>query len=409
MGGGAQMTRSHRIALDPTVAQIKYFAQAAGTARFTWNWALAEWNSQYEAGGKPKANELKRFWNSIKYERFPWLRKVHRDAHSQPFANLQAAWTTYFKSLKNGSKAGRPKFKKKGKARDSFYVANDKLSFDDCSVRLPVIGFVRLRESLRFVGKIMSATVSREADRWFIAVSVEVPDVVASAPVGDPIGVDLGLTTFAKLSTGEPIFAPRPLRAALKKLRKLGRWFSRKLLGSKNRQRAVMKLALQHRRVKNVRRDFIHKLTTRLAKTHREICIEDLNVNGLLKNHKLALHIADAAWSETRRQLTYKTILYGSTLTVRDRWFASSKLCSECGVKNDSLSLSVREWTCQNCGAIHDRDENAAKNLVKPNTAGYAGIYASGDCGSGRLMLVGETAVGERGTNSCERSLALTI
>lgn len=124
-GGGAQMTRSHRIALDPTVAQIKYFAQAAGTARFTWNWALAEWNSQYEAGGKPKANELKRFWNSIKYERFPWLRKVHRDAHSQPFANLQAAWTTYFKSLKNGSKAGRPKFKKKGKARDCFLHDND--------------------------------------------------------------------------------------------------------------------------------------------------------------------------------------------------------------------------------------------------------------------------------------------
>lgn len=207
------------------------------------------------------------------------------------------------------------------------------------------------------------------------------------------------MTAFATLSTGEKIESPRPLKKALRRLRRLGRWHSRKKLKSQNRRKSQMRLARQHARIANVRSDFLHKLTTRLAKEHREVCVEDLNVRGMLKNHKLALHIADAGWGEFRRQLEYKTKLYGSKLTVRERFFASSKTCSVCGEKINSLPLSVRTWTCSACGTVHDRDVNAAINLVSPTTVGSTGSYACGDCGAGPWLLAkDETAVSEAGT-----------
>lgn len=403
------MTRAHRIQLDPTEAQKRYFAQAAGTARFVYNWALAEWNEQYRMGGRPSAKELKRYFNSVKYLKFPWLRDMHRDSHGQPFSNLQAAWARHFESLKKLKRGEikkshiveRPRFKKKGKSRDCFYVANDKLSVDGRIVKLPVIGQVRLTEDLRFVGKIQSATVSREADRWFVSIAVDAVPEAVIAPTGGPVGVDLGIKTFATLSTGEKVAGPKALRRALRRLRRLGRAHSRKQIKSANRRKAAMKLAKQHRRIKNVRQDFLHKFTTRLARTHSEICIEDLNVRGMLQNQKLALHISDAAWAEARRQLEYKTVLYGSKLTVRDRFYPSSKLCSKCGAKNHLLRLSDREWFCDSCGALHDRDNNAANNLLNPIPLAKREItpleiaaLASGIAGS-------ETAVSERGTLPC--------
>lgn len=396
------MTRAHCIQLDPTEKQKSYFAQSAGTARFVYNWALAEWNAQYRMGGKPSAKELKRYFNSIKYAKFPWLKGIARDSHAQPFANLASAWNRYFESRKTSGKVERPVFKKKGKSRDSFYVANDKFSLEGKRVRLPIIGSVRLTEALRFAGKIQSASVSREADRWFISISVETTPEPVIAPTGEPVGVDLGLTTFAALSTGEKITAPKPLKKAQRRLRRLCRAHSRKQLKSANRRKSALKLAKQHRRIKNIRQDFLHKFTTRLARTHSEICIEDLHVKGLLKNHKLALHISDAAWGEARRQWAYKTLLYGSKLTVRDRFYASSKLCSYCGARNGSLSLKIREWTCLQCGTLHDRDENASRNLVNPvpratreSTPLEIAALTSG------IRAGSETAVDERGTLPC--------
>ena len=354
------MILAHRIQLDPTAKQRIYFAKAAGTARMVWNFALAEWNAQYEVGGKPKATEIKRYFNSFKYEQWPWLDGIHRDAHSQPFANLQSAFVAFFK----GGKSKRPKFKKKGKSRDSFYVACDKLTVDGERVRLPVVGLVRMTETLRFTGKIQSATVSRDADRWFISISVEMPDRTPEKPKGEPIGVDLGLTTFATLSDGRKIVSPKPLASSIKRLRRLSHSHSRKVKGSENRRKAAMELARCHRRIRNIRQDFIHQFTTNLAKNHSEICIEDLAVSNMVRNRCLSRAISDAGWAEARRQFDYKTRLYGSTLTVRDRFFASSKTCSDCGHRLESLPLSVRAWVCPGCGSIHDRDENAGKNLV---------------------------------------------
>jgi putative transposase len=293
----------------------------------------------------------KRYFNSFKYEAFPWLKNIHRDAHAQPFAALGKAWKAYFK----GEVEGRPQFKKKGKCRDCFYVACDKFSSSGKTVRLPVIGPVKLREPLRFTGKIQSATVSREADHWFIAIAVEIPEREVHPPIGEAVGIDLGLTTFAVLSNGEKVEAPKPLAKGLQRLRRLSRAHSRKRRGSHNRQKAALRVARCHRRIGNIRRDFLHKFTTRMSKNHAEIFVEDLHVKGMAQNHH--------------------------------RFYASSKTCSACGYLMEVLPLRAREWTCPACQTTHDRNVNAAINL-KQNTVGYHGNQR---LGTGRLWLGSNT------------------
>jgi putative transposase len=292
---------------------------------------------------------------------------------------LGKAWKAYLK----GEVEGRPRFKKKGKCRDSFYVACDKFSCRGKTVRLPVIGQVKLREALRFTGKMQSATVSREADRWFIAMAVEIPQREVQPPSGEAVGIDLGLTTFAVLSNGPKVEAPKPLGKGLHKLRRLSRAHSRKRPGSHNRQKAALRLARCHRRMANIRRDFLHKFTTRISKNHAEIFVEDLNVKGMVQNRHLARAIHDVGWAEMRRQLEYKSLLHGSVVTVRDPFYPSSKICSQCGYVVEVLPLGVREWTCLACQTRHDRDVNAAINL-KQNTVG---LHGNQRLGTGRLWL----------------------
>lgn len=309
------MQLAHRIALDPTPQQREYFRRAAGTARFVWNWALAEWNRQYAAGQKPNANALKRQFNAVKYQEFPWLVDVHRDSHAQPFANLAKAWGKFFKDVREGREAHAPTFKKKGKTRDCFYVANDKFSIDGMGVKLPLVGRVAMREALRFEGKRMAASVSRTADRWFIAFQVDVPDAQfhRKRTGHGAVGADLGIKAAVTLSTGESIQAPRPLKRALRRLQIRERRQSRKIeaakaaMGlagkrvpkgtriskSKNFLKSSAKSARLHARIANVRADFLHKLTTRLCRENQAVAIEDLNVSGMLTNEKLARAISD--------------------------------------------------------------------------------------------------------------------
>lgn len=360
------MILSHKIRLEPNNKQRSYLSQAAGTARFVWNWALAEWDRQYKVGEKPKADELKKQFNQIKYQEFPWLGDIHRDAHSQPFADLQKAFGSFFKKITK-----RPRFKKKGVSRDSFYVANDKLRLNGKKVRLPKVGWIRLREPLRFEGKILSARVSREADRWFIAFQVDVGDYKKPRTQHKTTGVDLGITTAATLSDGEKIDGPKPLKRFLKRLQRLSRQHSRKQRGSNNRKKSALKLAKLHRKIKNIRQDFLHKLTSRLCRENQAVGIEDLNVAGMLRNKRLSRAISDVSFGEFRRQLDYKSEIYGTALVVANRWFPSSKTCSNCQQIKDSLSLSDRVYRCDSCGLEIDRDFNAAINL-KPVAAGFA-------------------------------------
>lgn len=351
------MQRAHKIQLDPTVKQVEYFLRACGVSRFTHNWALEEWKKQYEAGEKPSGLGLKKQFNAIRHIDYPWTGEVLRDATSQPFTNLQKTFNRFFKK-----KAKYPKFKKKG-VHDSFYVSNDRFSIVGKRIRLPRIGWVKMREELRFEGKIISAVVSRTANRWFVSVNVELPDQLTTSKNQAVVGVDLGIKTLATLSTGEQFEASKPLSKAMDRLKRLNRKFSRKKKGSCNRAKARMKLSRLYYKIACVRQDALHKLTTELVQRFGTIVIEDLNVRGMQKNRKLSRSISDIGFGEFRRQLTYKAEGYDAKVVVADRWFPSSKLCSDCGFKMDILSLSIREWVCPECGCVHDRDVNAAINL----------------------------------------------
>lgn len=351
------MQRAHRIALDPTLEQERYFRCACGVARFAWNWGLAEWKRQRAAGEQPSGRGLKKQFNAVRHEQYPWSGEVLRDATARPFDNLQRAFGKFFQK-----KARYPRFKKKG-VHDSFYVANDKFATVGRRIRLPHIGWVRMREALRFEGKVLAAVVSRTADRWFVAVSVELPEPIQHRESQAVVGVDLGIKALATLSTGEQFAAPKPLGRDLTKLARLQRQLSRKQKGSQNRAKARMRVARLHARIANVRQDALHKLTTALVQRYGVIAIEDLNVLGMQRNRHLARAISDVGWGEFRRQVAYKAEAAGVRVVVADRWYPSSKTCSACGFRLDILPLSIREWECPRCGIVHERDVNAAVNL----------------------------------------------
>ena len=358
------MILAHRIRLVPTPRQADYFLRACGTTRFVWNEALRRWKDAYEAGEKPSGRKLKKAFNADKYERWPWLREVHRDAHARPFDDLQAAFANFFRRVKTGAgKVGYPKFKKKGKAGDSFYVANDKLAFDGRRIRLPKVGWIKLREALRFDGKVVGATISRTADRWHVSVQVDVGERRKERTSDFTVGVDLGIKASATLSTGEVVEGPKALDRNIKKLRRLSRRHSRKEKGSRGRRKSAVRLARLHARIADVRSDWTHKLSTRLCRENQAVGIEDLHVAGMARNRKLARRIADEAWGQFRWQLTYKAPMFGTKLVVHDRWFPSSKRCSRCGVVRSDLPLAVRTFECVACGLRIDRDLNASRNL----------------------------------------------
>ena len=233
------MTRSHKIQLKPNKAQVAYFRQACGVSRFCYNWGLEQWAKQYLAGRKPSGMSLKKEFNSIYKSQFPWIAEVHRDAHAQPFVNLQKAMQNFF-----NKRSKHPHFKKRGRCKDSFYVANDKMHVDGKSVVLPVIGKVKMTEELRFEGKIQAASVSRTANRWFISIQVECEPKLKPKIENKKLGIDLGVKTSVTCSDGSTYQSPKPLKRKLRKLKHLQRSVSRKVKGSNNRQKAIQKLKI---------------------------------------------------------------------------------------------------------------------------------------------------------------------
>lgn len=351
------MIFAHQIALDLTQDQEAYCRRAVGTARFAYNWALAEWKRQYQAGEKPTATGLKRQWNAIKHGQYPWVDAVHKDANQQPFVHLQTAFQKFFRY-----EAGYPTFKKKGQ-HDSFYISNDKCTVQGKRFRIPKLGWVRLREALRFQGKLMSVTVTRIANRWFASFAVQIETSPPPCENQAVVGVDLGVKTLATLSTGETVEGPKPLRKLLQALRRCSKGLSRKQKGSANHRTARQKLARLHYRIACQRKDCLHKLTTDLVRRFGTIVLEDLHVKGMVRNPKLARAISDMGFGMFRQMLTYKAQAAGGQVLLANRWFPSSKLCSQCGALCDDLPLSQRVYECA-CGFVADRDRNAALNLV---------------------------------------------
>jgi len=391
--------QAYRYELDPNDAQRTRLAQHAGTARFAYNWGLAARIKRFEENeGKDKfisCFSQQNEWREFRNEGAPWANGVSSKVVEGALRDLDRAFKNFWQARKTGRKVGFPKFKKKGKARDSFHAFGSTVRALGDRVRLPRIGEIRTKERTRVKGRILSATVSREVDRWFVSFTVERDRQSPGQRMGGPVGVDLGIRTFATLSDGRKIDAPRPLKQSLKRLRRLQRAVSRKKKGSANRKKAVIKLARLHRRIGNVRRDFLHRTTTDLAKSHGVIVIEDLKVENMVKNPRMARHIADMGWGEFRRQLEYKTKWYGSGLVVADQFFPSSKTCSGCGNVKEELKLSERTYRCEACGLVIDRDFNAARNLVALATAKHAESNARGD---GKVHGASQVAVCEAGT-----------
>lgn len=377
------MILAHKIALAPNNKQATYFSRAAGVARFAYNWALAEWKRQYEASktdsqaAKPSQTALRRQLNAIKREQFPWMLEVTKNAPQMAIIQLGEAFKNFF-----AGRAKYPKFRKKG-VHDRFTLTNDQFKIVGCRIRIPSLGWVRMRESLRFDGKIMSATISLVDERWFVSIAVETTDTshLPQAENQGAVGVDLGVSALATLSTGEVITGPKSYKKLLSRVRRLSRSLSRKQKGSSNRKKAKIKLAKLHARIAFIRSNALHQFTTDLTRRFHTIGIENLNVRGMVKNHYLARSIADMGFFELRRQLEYKTAMRGSQLVIADRFYPSSKMCSDCGYKLDELPLSVREWTCPSCGTHHDRDVNAAINLK--NMAVSSTVSVCGEEGSG--------------------------
>jgi putative transposase len=352
------MNLAHKIEINPNKQQREHLERCVGTDRFVYNWALAMWKQEYSKGSKPSGRGLKKQFNQTKYAEFPWLKEIPRDCHSQPFANLQKAFSTFFKTKK-----GYPKFKKRGR-KDSFYIANDRIKVGIKKCCLPKIGWVKMTEELRFEGKLLSATVSKTAGRWFIALNVEMENYKKERVGNNKIGIDLGLKDFITTSDGEKIKPLKILYKLGKRLRSFQKSLSRKTKGSSNRKKQIVKVQRLHYKISNSRKDFLHKLSTKLVSENQAISLEDLHVSGMMKNRKLSKSISDASWSEFVRQIEYKAEIYDTDIMKVDRFYPSSKLCSACGFKNTELKLQDRKWECSNCGIKHDRDVNAAQNIL---------------------------------------------
>lgn len=387
------MLRVHKIRLSPNVAQATYFAKACGVARFAYNWALAEWQRQYAACQldptlpKPTEGALRRQLNAVKREQFPWMMEVTKCAPQEAIRALGRAYSNWFASLagkRRGPKMSAPRFKKKFR-HDSFKF-DEKFAVENTRIRIPNLGWVRMREPLRFKGVLKGATVSRTAHAWFVAILVETDEAPCRTESQRAVGVDVGLKTLAVFSDGQSVEGPKALAGLLTRLKRLSRAHSRKVKGSANRRKSAQRLARLHWRIACVRSDALHKLSHQLTRHYAWVAIEDLNVKGMMANQRLARHLADASFGELRRLLTYKAAQRGVKLAVIDRWYPSSKTCSHCGQVNEALTLSDRHWVCTACGTTHDRDRNAAQNIlaesIRTMTPG-AGVTACGEEGPG--------------------------
>jgi putative transposase len=357
------MIKTHKIRLHPTPEQANYCARAAGTSRFVWNWALAEWKRQFEAGEKPSALKLKKQFNEIRREQFPWTWEVTKNASDQPFLDLGKAFTAFF-----AGKARHPRFKSKKRSKPSFYLANDQLELGDHRIWIPKLGWVNTAEKLRFKGKVAGARITKTADWWFVSLTVEVPDDHPEKRK-TAVGIDVGLNRLVTLSTGEGYENQAFLKTALKKLRQANKRLHRRKLGSKNREKARCQVARLHYRITSQRDDVLHKVTTRLADCYGIIGIEDLNLKGLLKNRRLARSFSDAALGKLLALLTSKVEQRGGQVIKVGRFFPSSKTCHCCGWKWEDMELSDRVFLCQNpsCASYQfsqDRDHNASLNIL---------------------------------------------
>ena len=373
----------HKIELKPNNKAKTHFKKAFGCARLAYNWGLAKWRENYEQGIKTSALDLKKEFNAIKKEQYPFVYEVSKYATQQPFINLDKAFNKFFADLKLG-KVSYPKFKKKRENYGSYYIGGDQVVItDEKYLKVPKLGLVKMKEKLRFNGKINSVVISQKADKFFASFSMEITkeEYKRTHPKTKKnktsVGIDLGISNFATLSNGLVIKAPKPLDKLTRLLTKRQRQLSKKqhpktkgealkgIKKSNNYIKASNKLAKLHTRIANIRLDFIHKLTSFLVRNYESIGLETLSAKNMMQNHKLAKSLSDVSISKFNEVLAYKAEYNGVSITRADRFYPSSKTCSNCGAVKSKLSLSQRVYICDECGFKCNRDLNASINLHK--------------------------------------------
>ncbi|MBC3781377.1 IS200/IS605 family element transposase accessory protein TnpB [Campylobacter fetus subsp. fetus] len=374
---------SHKIELKPNNKAITHFKKAFGCSRLAYNWGLAKWQEYYKQGVKKSYLDLKKEFNAIKKEQFPFVYDVSKYATQQPFLNLNLAFNKFFRDLKQG-KLSYPKFKKKKENFGSYYIGGDQIIIkNEKYLKIPNFGLVKIREKLRFNGKINSVTISQKANKFYASFSMQISHDEYNKTHkiknlnNQSIGIDLGIKEFVCLSNGLMIKAPKPLNKLTRLLVKRQRRLSKKQ-HAKTKQEAIngvkksnnylkesKKLAKLHSKIANIRSDFLHKLSSIIIKNYDYIGLENLNTQGMIKNHKLAKSLVDVSFYEFNRQLEYKANYMQKEIHRVDKFYPSSKTCCVCGNIKQDLTLKDRIYKCKSCGNIIDRDLNASINLHK--------------------------------------------
>jgi putative transposase len=383
--------QAFRYELKPSIKQKILLAKHAGVARFSYNWGLARVRDKIS---KPNTILLHKELCALKKSQFPWMYEVSKCAPQESLRDLERAFKDFF-----ARRTGFPQFKKKGRD-DSFRLTGTIKVIDKRHIQLPRIGIIRTKESTeKFQGRILSATVKREADRWYVSLHVERDRKIPELKLQGVIGIDCNTSAIV---TNDTIYElPKALSKKLQLLKKRSKQLSRKKKGSNNRKKSAIRLARLHRKIRNIRRDALHKISTHLAKTKQVIVVESLGIRRMVQNsrvHRLNRSVLDAGWAIFLTMLAYKTLWYGSRLVRVPANFPSTRCCSRCGFVVEKMPLSQRVFLCPKCNFIADRDINAAINLrnyglahLTSSTASSAGSNACGDSSGGGTVCQGRS------------------